>query len=355
MSATSDVASPPAQRAALPLERLRTLGLVLAIILIGLFFQSQRSTFLSGDNLLTLLRSMSSLGIIAFAQLLVILLGEIDLAVGAIYGLVSTSLAVLWLGGGSLPFTLPFLPALAGALLIGLLAGALSGFLTAYLKIHSFIATLGLLSLASGTELLISNASTFNPAYNTPPPPSWELQFFQALGGTRLPFGIPIQVLWLALFFGVFWFLRHRSIAGFRLLAIGGNPKAAAIARLPIRRYRMAVFVISALMAATAGILDFSYVGSVGPNSAGQLNLQVIAAVVIGGASLMGGRGTIWGTLLGAMLLAVLANGLALLGIGAFAQLLFVGFVTIGAVILDRVTSDLGSRRRGLAVAGAAS
>lgn len=324
----------------LALNQVRTLGLALAIVVIGLVFQSQRSAFLTSENLLTLLRSMSSLGIIAFAQLLVILLGEIDLSVGAVYGLAATTLAVLWLGGGALPFHVPFALALIIALVVALLIGAANAFFTSVMRIPSFIATLGFLSLALGSELLLSNASTFNPAYNMPLPSASELSFFHALGGTELPFGIPVQVVWLAVMFLVFWVLRHRTLFGFRVMAIGGNPKAAQIARLPIRRYKFAVFMLCSLMAAVAGILDFSYVGSIGPNSGGSLNFQVIAAVVIGGASLNGGWGTIPGTLIGAVLLAELANGLALLGVGAFAQLLFVGFVTIGAVTLDRLTRD---------------
>ena len=181
--------------------------------------------------------------------------------------------------------------------------------------------------------------------YNTPLPSPEELKFFHVLGGSQLPFGIPIQVGWLGAMLVFFWILRHRTLFGFRLVAIGGNPTAAQIGRLPIRRYKFVVFILSAVMAALAGILDFSYVGSVGPNSGGSLVFPVIAAVVIGGASLNGGWGTIPGTLLGAALLAVLANGLALLGVGAFAQLLFVGFVTIGAVTLDRVTRHLASKR----------
>lgn len=327
----------------LALNQMRTLGLVVAIVVIGFVFQTQRSAFLTSENLLTLLRAMSSLGIIAFAQLLVILLGEIDLSVGAVYGLAGTTLAVLWLGGGALPFTVPFFVALAIALLVALMIGGANAFLTTVIGIPSFIATLGFLSLALGTELLLSNASTFNPAYNDPPPPPMELSIFKALGGTELPFGIPIQVAWLATAFVLFFVLRHRTLFGFRLMAIGGNAKAAQVARLPIRPYKFAVFMLCSLMAGVAGILDFSYVGSIGPNSGGSLNFQVIAAVVIGGASLNGGRGTIPGTLLGAVLLAELANGLALLGVGAFAQLLFVGFVTIGAVAVDRLTREDGS------------
>jgi len=322
----------------LALNQMRTLGLVMAIVAIGIVFQTERSAFLTSENLLTLLRSMASLGIIAFAQLLVILLGEIDLSVGAVYGLAGTTLAVLWLGGGSLPFQVPFFVALLIALAVALLIGASNAFLTSVVGIPSFIATLGWLSLALGAELLLSNASTFNPAYNDPLPPALELSVFRSLGSTQLPFGVPIQVVWLAAAFVLFFVLRHRTLFGFRLVAIGGNAKAAQIARLPIRRYKFAVFMLCSLMAAVAGILDFSYVGSIGPNSGSGLNFQVIAAVVIGGASLNGGRGSIPGTLIGAVLLAELANGLALLGVGAFAQLLFVGFVTIGAVSVDVLT-----------------
>lgn len=339
------IGRPAALKRGLALDQLRIAGLLLAIVLSGFVFQSQRSAFFSSENLLTLLRSMSSLGIMAFAQMLVILLGEIDLSVGAIYGLSATTLAVLWLGGGALPFHVPFIFALIISLLVAVAIGAANAFLTSVVKIPSFIATLGFLSLAQGSELLLSNASTFNPAYNTPLPSRSELNFFHILGGSQLPFGIPIQVGWLGAMLGFFWFLRHRTLFGFRLVAIGGNPTAAQIARLPIRKYKFVVFILSAVMAALAGILDFSYVGSVGPNSGGSLVFPVIAAVVIGGASLNGGWGTIPGTLLGATLLAVLANGLALLGVGAFAQLLFVGFVTIGAVTLDRVTRQLANKR----------
>jgi ribose/xylose/arabinose/galactoside ABC-type transport system permease subunit len=130
-------------------------------------------------------------------------------------------------------------------------------------------------------------------------------------------------------------------VFGFRLMAMGGNAEAARVARLPLKKYKYVVFVLSALMAGLAGILDFSYVGSVGPTQSSSLSFQVIAAVVIGGASLNGGRGTIVGTLLGVILLALLNNGLALLGVSSFVQLLFIGLVTIGAVWLDLVSQKL--------------
>ena len=117
------------------------------------------------------------------------------------------------------------------------LAGAINAFFTAVVRIPAFIATLGMLSIAQGLELLISRASTFNAQYNVPPPDAGELAAFRFLGYTTLPGGIPIQVLWLAVFFGIFWVIRHRTLFGFRLLAIGGNADAARVSRLPVVKY----------------------------------------------------------------------------------------------------------------------
>ncbi len=209
-------------------------------------------------------------------------------------------------------------------------------------KIPSFIATLGMLSMAQGGALLLSRAQNFNPAYNVPPPSDSALAVFRGLGRTSLPLGIPVQVVWLGIFFVLFWFLRHRTIYGFRSLAIGGNEEAARVARLPITKYKMASFILCALMASVAGLLDFSYTGSIGPSAGAALTFPVFAAVVIGGTRLTGGRGTAFGTLMGALLLSVLNNGLAVLGVGAFVQLVFVGAVTIAAVTLDQISSRGG-------------
>jgi ribose/xylose/arabinose/galactoside ABC-type transport system permease subunit len=311
--------------------------MIIAVIALALFFQVQNSAFLEADNILVIIRSMASIAMIAFAQLLVIILAEIDLSVGAVYGLAATTLACFWLGAGNSPFQVPFIVALLLALGVGVLAGASNAFFTTVLRMPSFIPTLGMLSIAQGAELLLSNATSFSPQYYLPPPPQGELDMFRALGATRLPFDIPIQVLWLALFLVIFWVVRHRTLFGFRLLAVGGNPDAARIARLPIVRYKWIVFILSTVMAAIAGILDFSYVGSVGPGSGLSLTFPVIAAVVIGGASLLGGRGTVVGTLIGATLLAVIRNGLAIMGVGAYGALIVTGVVIIAAVAFDTI------------------
>ena len=334
-----------AARPALGLASLRTYGLVIAIVLISIFFYLNNPAFAKTENIFLLLRAMASLAMIAFAQLLVIIAGELDLSVGSVYGLTAVTLAALWLGVGISPVQMPFVLALAVALIVPLLVGATNAFFTTIVGIPSFIATLGMLSIAQGLELYISKATNFNAQYNIPPPDPWELGLFRFLGNTKLPYDIPIQVLWLAVAFGVFWVIRHRTLFGFRLLAIGGNPEAARVTRLPVRRYKFIVFMLCAFMAGLAGVLDFSYVGSVGPNSGGGLTFPVFAAVVIGGASLTGGRGTVFGTLMGAVLLAILGNGLAIMGVGAFARLIFVGVVTIGAVALDVLAQRAGQGR----------
>ena len=349
MSGTSGAAKSGARpRVSWGLSSLRTYGLVIAIALVSLFFYLQNPAFAKPENIFLLLRAMSSLALIAFAQLLVIITGELDLSVGSLYGLTAVMLAVLWLGAGVWPYPLPFLIAMLIALGVATGLGAVNAFFTTIVGIPAFIATLGMLSIAQGLELLISRASTFNAQYNVPPPSDGEFAIFRSLGYTTLPGGIPIQVVWLALFFGIFWVIRHRTLFGFRLLAIGGNVDAARVTRLPVVKYKWIVFMLCAFMAGLAGILDFSFVGSVGPNGGQTLTFPVFAAVVIGGASLAGGRGTVFGTLMGAVLLAVLRNGLAIMGVSAFAQLIVVGMVTIGAVTVD-VLSQKAAKRAQLA------
>ncbi len=346
MTATTATPEPPSRpRLTWGVSSLRTYGLLIAIAGIAIFFYLQNPAFANPANVFQLLRSMTSLAMIAFAQLLVIITGELDLSVGSVYGLTATALAVFWLGAGNSPFEpMHFAIALAVALGIALACGATNAFFTTVVGIPSFIATLGMLSMAQGFELLLSNAGSFNAAYHVPPPDPGQLEAFRFLGFTTLPFGIPIQVLWLGVAFVIFWIIRHRTLFGFRLLAIGGNVDAARVARLPVRKYKFIVFMLCAFMAGVAGILDFSFVGSIGPSSGTALTFPVFAAVVIGGATLSGGRGTVFGTLMGAVLLAELRNGLAIMGVPAFVQLVFIGAVTIGAVSLDVVTQRAARR-----------
>lgn len=286
-------------------------------------------------NLLGMLRAMSSVAILGLGLLLVIVVGEIDLSFGYLYGLSASTIAVAWIMWGW-----PVWAAILLAFGVAVFWGAFNAFFTTVVKIPSFIATLGSGALIFGFTLFITNTATFNPAY----PPTGrsvnpdELALFMRLSNQELPFGVPMQGVWMIGIATVVWFLLSRSLFGFRLKAIGGNPEAARLARLPVRKYKFAAFIALGLLACTAAMLDFAFIGSTQPNAGLSLLFPTFSAVIIGGASLAGGRGSVAGTLTGALLLAVLVNGLALLTAGPFATQMLFGTVTIGAVVLDRYT-----------------
>jgi ribose/xylose/arabinose/galactoside ABC-type transport system permease subunit len=313
-----------------PVAPLHAGGLVLAIAILMGIFQYQNGYFFTSTNILELLRSMSTLAILALGETLVIIAAEIDLSVGAMYGLCAMAFGLIWIHGHSFYLSL----------LLGLLCGAGLGFVNAFftsiIRIPSFIATLGMYSLAQGLTYLISGSVSINPAYGTNPVNAGELNTFTNLTHANLPFNIPFQIVWLVAVALVIWLLLHRSLFGFRLTAIGGNHEAARLAGLPVSRYIFFAFMVSGTLAALAGILDFSFIGSTQPGAGVNLTFPVFAAVIIGGASLSGGRGTVLGTLLGTLLLATLSDGLSLLEVDPFVQLIFVGSVTIIAVALDR-------------------
>lgn len=323
---------------------LRLGGLFVAIILVGIVFQTINHAFLNTDVIISLLRSMSSVAIMGLGLTLVVVGGEIDLSVGAMYGLAANSLAVLWiLNGVSVYVAIPI------AILVGALVGLFNGVLVTFAKIPAFVVTLGSYNLLYGISLWISHAGTFNPVY---PPEGVEidpgqLKFFQNLTAQFGAHKISIEVFWMVVFAAIVGFLLHRSLFGFRLMAIGGNPVAGRLARLPVRRYKIVAFVLAGMLAAAAGVLDFSFIQTAQPDLGLSSTFPVFAAVIIGGASLAGGKGTVIGTLGGALLLAELQTGLALLTLGPHAQQLFLGAVTIGAVALDLLLTKLRARSNG--------
>ncbi len=309
----------------------RVAALWLVTIIVALAFQSENSAFLTHGNLVDLLRAASTLAIVAMGVTLVVIAGELDLSVGSTYALAPTAVAVFWMQWG-----FPIYAALPLALCVVALAGALNGVLTVYARIPSFVVTLGTFTLLAGISLLIGKGQYFTPAAAVPPLPASELQFFTSLGGASIA-GVPAQIVWMVGIAIVVFVLLHMSLFGFRLRAIGGNEAAGRLSRLPVARYRIIVFMISAGLAGLAGIIDFSFLQATQPGISGSgLTFPVFAAVIIGGASLRGGSGTVVGTLTGALLLQTLANGLSLVGAGSGVQQVFTGAITIIAVGIDR-------------------
>jgi ribose/xylose/arabinose/galactoside ABC-type transport system permease subunit len=323
------------QRAGAAVARLG--GVTLAVLVVGAYFSIRTDgQLLVGDNLLGILRSLSTIAIMGFGLTPVIIAAEIDLSFAAVYGLSTNIVAVLWVTHGW-----PVYLAVLVAFLAAIGVGVFNAFFTAVVKIPSFIATLGSSTLVFGLTLYVGQ--TQNISYQYPPPghevPKAEGSFFNHLANASLPGKFPEQGLWTIVLLLVFAFLLGRTLFGFRLKAIGGSRAAAAVVRLPVKRYIFLAFVICAVMACLAGLLDFSFVGTASPND-GQADLfPVFAAVIIGGASLSGGKGGAVGTVTGALLLAVLANGFALIAAGPFAQQILLGTVTIGAVVIDKLTS----------------
>ena len=321
-------------------------GLLGAVIIVAFVFEAWSGwVFHTPGNLVVMIRYMGVLGIIGFGLLVVLLVGEIDISFAALVMLAQIIMGKVWVEFGW-PIYVGILLAFAVAIGVGLF----NAFFVNVVRIPSLIVTLATNTLIFGFTLLVSRNT---PIYARPLPPDpepWqeaaigyvnagEYKFFTALASRdALPGGFPLMVVWMAGFAIVFGVLLSRGVFGFRLKAIGGNEQAALLAKLPVRRYKMLAFVICALMAAVGGLLEFSFIHQVQPSQGFNYMFPVLIAVIVGGASIWGGRGTVSGTLVGALLLAVIQNGLPLVAAAAWVQQVFLASALLGAVALDQWT-----------------
>ena len=277
--------------------------------------------FLTTTNLLNVGVQAAVVAILAFGMTYVIVAAGIDLSVGSVAAL--SAVAAGWIAATGTPGLL----ALVVGPLVGLLAGLVSGLATAYGRLPSFIATLAMLSVARGLTLVISGGRP----QAMPDEVSWL--------GTRV-LGIPVPILVMLVMFAITAFVLNRTVFGRSLYAVGGNEEAARLSGLPVKKLTAAVFALSGLYAGIAGMVLAGRLSSAQPQAAVGYELDAIAAVVIGGASLAGGRGAALGTLIGALVLAVIRNGLNLLNVSSFWQQ-----VVIGAVIAIAVGFDVLRRK----------
>lgn len=312
----------------------RIVGLLIAIVIAVFVFQTLNSNFLNVSNVLTLAQSMSSTVILALGLTYVILTGEIDLSAGSIFGFAPMATALLWVGGMPMPL------ALVIGLASGFVIGLLNGLMVTRFDIPSFIVTLGSMNVVYGLTLFMSEARSIDPAYADKPVPKGGYEAFRNLAASQIFPNFSSQIWWFVAITIALWLILHSTLFGFRLIAIGGSVESARTARLGVKRYVVAAFVISGGLAGLAGILAFSFLGSTDPSAGQDLLFPEFAAVIVGGTSLNGGVGTVGGTLVGAILLSILSNGLSLVGVGSFVQLIFVGTITIVAVVLDRWTTS---------------
>lgn len=311
------------------LPSITVLGPLLALVLACAFFAFQSDRFLTGQNFSLILQQVMVVGVLAIGQTLIILTGGIDLACGAIMALgtmVMTKFAV----EAGWP---PLLAITAGLGVTGAF-GLLNGLLVTRIKLPPFIVTLGTLNIAFALTQIYSAAQTV-----TGLPPA--LTFFGntfRLGGTALTYG---TLLMLALFL-VTWFVLSQTAPGRHVYAVGNNPEAARLTGIPTQRVLLLVYTVAGLIYGVAGLLLVARTGVGDPNAGQTDNLDAITAVVLGGTSLFGGRGVIFGTLLGALIVGVFRNGLTLTGVPSVYQILITGILVILAVAADQL-----SRRKG--------
>ncbi|MEB0003413.1 ABC transporter permease [Cryobacterium sp. 10I1] len=295
----------------------------LVVLCLALFIATP--DFLTGQNLLNIGIQVSTVAVLAFGMTFVIVAGGIDLSVGAVAALAAMVSSWLFVAAG-----LPGWLTLIGGLVTGLLAGMVNGLANAYGKLPSFIATLAMLSVARGLTLVISDG---RPIKTAP-----EVSF---LGGNLGPVPMPIVVLLLSAV--VASFVLNRTVIGRSMYAVGGNAEAARLSGLPVKRILVTVFALAGLFAALAGLLLAGRLDSAQPQAAAGYELDAIAAVVIGGASLSGGLGKISGTFVGALVLVVIRNGLNLLNVTSFWQQVVIGLVialAVGVDVLRRKTRN---------------
>jgi len=303
-------------------ETLQRLGPFIALLVLctGLAFLSP--DFLTVANLFDVMRQVSINAVIAFGMTLAILLGGIDLSVGSILAVSAVVIALMMKAGFAAE-----LATLIG-LLCGALMGAANGLVITKGKVAPFIATLGMMTLLRGVALVLSQGSPIS---------GFPSAFFSTLGGGYLGGVVPLPVVWMLALFAVFWFLLERTVFGRHVYATGGNAEAAWLSGVNTDRVQILVYTVSGVMAAAAGVILTSRLNSAQPTAGAGYELDAITAVVLGGTSLAGGRGWIFGTLIGALLIGVLNNGLNLLGVSAFYQQVIKGSVILLAVLLDRV------------------
>lgn len=304
---------------------LRDMGTLLGLIILCVVFASMTDVFMTHRNLINILQQSSINACIAIGMTLVIISGGIDLSVGPIAALAAVLSATLLVSG------YPVVIVIGVALLIGVVCGLINGSLIAYAGLQPFIATLGTLSVFRAVALIYTGGT---PVLGLP------AEFRTLITSQVWIFPVPVVIV--AVLGVVAWVMLAKTPIGEYILAVGGNEEAARISGVPIARTKITAYVISGFLAALAAVILIARLGAAEPTLGNLWELEAIAAAAIGGASLMGGKGSIVGTILGAIVLGAMRNGLTLLNVQAFYQLLATGIIIILAMLVDRLTRGKG-------------
>jgi len=343
MSATLARPATPANSASV-LMMLLHLRTFIALFAVVIFFSFAAPNFLSTANLVIMSKHVALNAFLAIGMTFVIITGGIDLSVGSIVGLSGMVAGGLILNGLDLGigYTVYFnvIEIIAITLLLGIVIGAINGLLITRLNVAPFIATLGTLYVARGLALLSSDGRTFPNLVGNP-----------ELGTTGLPIlgsgtflGMPLSI-WLLIVVGLgAAYLAARTPLGRQIYAVGGNERAAALSGVRVNRVKMFVYMFSGFCAAIVGLIISSELVAAHPATGETFELNAIAAAVLGGTSMSGGRGKIGGTIVGAFVIGILSDGLVMMGVSSFWQIVIKGLVIIAAVVVDQFQRRMQQR-----------
>ncbi len=304
-------------------------GIFLFLVLAVIFMQLARPTFLTSANVLNMGRQMAQLTIMAVAMTFMLTVGELDLSVGSVFGLTSLVMALLTRDLG-MDLWVSFVLAMG----LGVVIGLINGFITTYGRIPSFIVTLGMLYILRAIALYLSPWPIAQLKHPT---------FYDVFAGDIGD--IPVQIFWMLGLVMLGALMMKQTTFGYQVRATGSNLAAASLSGIRTRRIKIAAFVLTAVSSAFAGALSFAHLTSVASTAGTGYELQVIAAVVIGGTSLFGGYGTIIGTFLGAAVLITMRNGLVQIGADGRLQDGFLGAIIIIAVLIHTYVRVRRGRR----------
>lgn len=300
----------------------REFGVLMVLIGIVAVLSIVTPSFIRPQNIINIIRQMTEIGIMAIGMTMVIVCAEIDLSIGSIYG-ASAMVAALMIKDGISPVI-----ALVAAIAFGAAIGFINGFLSTKAKMPAFIVTLGTMQIFRSIAYAVSGGRSIG-AFSKKATESWVF----GIGGNIGP--IPVQIIIMLALYIITYVIMKKTKFGFDVYATGGNKRAARLAGINTDRSKIICFVVMGVLAAFAGIISIAYLKSVPTTAGSGREMDVIAAVILGGTSMNGGRGSILGAFLGAAIMAVVKNGMVLLSVPAFWQSGFIGIIIIAAVLMD--------------------
>lgn len=312
------------------------IGIVAVLFIMCIIISIATDKFLTTANVVSVLRQISINTYIALGMTLIIILGHIDLSVGAIVAM-SGTLTVGFIVNQGLPIPL----AIILGILIGVLTGFVSGFVVSHFRVPAFIITMAMMNVANGVAYVYSGGQSTRITN----------EFFSAIGMGYLFKVIPLPVVYMVILIIIISFVLNKTKFGTYVYAIGGNRESARLSGVPIKKVEIIVFTLSGLLSAFAGLVLCSRMYSGQPSVGSGYELDAIAACVLGGTSMSGGKGRISGTVFGALVIGIISNGLNLIGVSSYWQLIIKGLIIACAVLLDVQKGKLGNLKKKKAAA----